>query len=319
MKRSRYLKIIMAVALSFVFCSCGASNVDSNVKKIGIIQPIEHESLDAARKGFIDGLAEQGYKDGENIRIDYKNANGDQSNNNTIADTFVNDNKDLVLAIGTPSAQSMANKTKKIPILFTAVTEPKEAGLVESNESVGGNLSGTSDKVLVNKQIDLLLEVKPDIKNVGLLYSSAEDNSLFLINEAKQYLKSKNINYIELSVQNSNDIQSVLENSINKIDGLYIPTDNVVASSMPTVFKVTEDKKIPIVPGAVDMVQSGAVGTIGLDYYELGKQTASMAVKILNGETTIDKLPVEYQKEEKVVINEKLINSYGLNLPKGHN
>lgn len=315
-KISKIITILGIMALSITGCG-KATTTEKNIKKIGIIQPVSHESLDNLRKGFIEKLEEEGFKEGENIEIDYQNANGDQSNNNTIADKFVNEKKDLILAIGTPAAQSVANKTKDIPVLFAAVTNPEAAGLVKSNNDVGGNVTGTSDKVSVEKQLELLFEVKPIIKKVGLLYSSSEDNSLFSIDEAKKILDTRGISYIDLTVQNTNDIQSVLENNIDKVDAIYIPTDNIIASSMPTVYKINESKKLPIVTGALEMMQGGSVAGIGVDYKTLGKQTGEMAIKILKGEVNPDKLPVEIQKKFIREVNEDIIKKFNLTLPKG--
>lgn len=307
------LVVILAVVIGCILLFYN-KNSDSGKYKIGIMQPVEHEALDQARLGFIDGLKEAGYIDGENIEIDYKNANGDQANNNTIADTFASQ-KELILAIATPSAEAAANKIKDIPILFTAVTDPVSVGLVKSVDNVGGNISGTSDRVYVSEQIDILLDTKPTIKTIGLLYSSAENNSVLLINEAKEYLKSKNIAYKDMSVQNANDVLQVLQNAVGDINAIYIPTDNTIATAMPTVARVALENNLPVVPGAAEMAKDGCIGTIGVSYYDLGKQTAKMAVSILKKEKKVSELPVEYPANKVVKINEDVINKIGLILP----
>ncbi|MDO5695627.1 MAG: ABC transporter substrate-binding protein [Eubacteriales bacterium] len=314
--RKRILTAALALAMTAGLLSgCGKKEDANAKKKIGIIQLVEHDSLDAARKGFTDGLAEAGYNDGAQIEIDYQNANGDQANNNTIADKFANDDKDLILAIATPSAQAVANKIKDTPILFTAVTDPVSAGLVADNEKVGGNVTGTSDKIPIEKQLDMLFDLKQEIKKVGLLYCSAEDNSIAQIAEAKDILKARNIEFTEITVQNANDVQSVLESAIDKVDAIYTPTDNAIATAMSTVAQIAVPKKVPVVAGAVEMVQKGGAGTVGLDYYTLGKQTAEMAVKILKDGMKAENLPVEFSKEDKIELNEEIIGKLGLTVP----
>lgn len=272
------------------------------------MQLVEHESLDAARKGFEDKIK----KAGLNIDIDYQNANGDQGNTNTIADRFANEKMDLILTIATPAAQAMVNKEKNVPVLFTAVTDPGKSGLTGSSST---NVTGTSDKTPIDKQLQLLLDLKPSIKTVGLLYSSAEENSLIQIKEAKDYLDKKGVSYIDMTVVNSNDIQSVLENKIDKIDGIYTPTDNAVATAMPTVQKIATPKKVPVVAGAVDMVKAGGTATIGLEYYKLGEQTADMAVSILKGEKKVADIPVEFAKENITEFNDANMKDLGIDIP----
>lgn len=307
---------VLALGLT-TLAGCGGKTTKEaeGKKKIGIIQLVDHESLDAARKGFVARLGELGYNDGAQVEIDYQNANGDQATNNTIADKFANGKKDLILAIATPSAQAVANKIKDVPILFTAISDPVGAGLVESIEKPGKNVTGTSDMVSIPKQLDMMFAFKPDIKTVGLLYCSAEDNSLTQIKEAKDYLKKQGKEFIDMTVQNSNDVQSVLEANVEKVQAIYVPTDNVIATSMSTVAKVTEPKKVPVIGGSVEMVQNGGTATLGLDYNSLGRQTADMAVKILKGEAKAADMPVEFAKEDKIELNEANIKALGLTVP----
>ncbi|MDD7266621.1 MAG: ABC transporter substrate-binding protein [Lachnospiraceae bacterium] len=293
----------------------GSEAETAETVKIGIIQYVQHEALDAARKGFIDGLAEAGYEDGKNIAIDYENAQADQSNTSTIADKFVSDKKDLILAVATPAAQAVANKTAEIPILITAVTDPASAGLVKANDIAGGNVSGTSDLNPVREQVELLKNTLPQVKKVALLYSSAEDNSRFQIALAKKYLDAAGITYTDATVQNTNDVQSVVESLVGKADAIYTPTDNIIASSMSVVSKVATDAKIPVFAGEEALVNNGALATYGIDYYALGKQTAAMAVKLLKGEAKITEMPIEYPNKLTLTVNPEIEKALNLKVP----
>src|SRR5574344_2326482 len=215
MKLSNLIKIgflLICGLLSLTSCS------KSNKIKIGVIQLVEHQALDASYQGFVDGLKEAGYIDGENITIDYQNAQGEQANCQTIAQKLVNDRDDLILAIATPAAQAVANLTKKIPILVTAVTDPESAKLVKSNSKPDTNVSGTSDLTPVEKQIELLKKILPNAKTVGLMYCSSEQNSIFQINIAKSACDKNGLKYIEGTVSNSNEIQQVTQSLVGKVD-----------------------------------------------------------------------------------------------------
>ncbi len=228
------------VALSFTSC---AKKEDSKVIKIGVIQLVEHSALDANYKGFVDGLAEAGYVDGKNIKIDYQNAQGEQANCVTIADKFVNDNDDLILAIATPAAQAVANRTESIPVLVTAVTDPESAHLVNSNSMPGTNVSGTSDLTPCAAQIELLKKILPDAKKVAMLYCSSEENSKFQIDIAKAACDKIGLSYVDATVSNTNEVQQVVQSLVGKVDAIYTPTDNMIASCMATVALVTTAAK----------------------------------------------------------------------------
>lgn len=285
--------------------------------KIGIVQYVEHPALDAAREGFVKALADNGFVDGQNITIDVQNAQADQSNLNTISQRFVNNKEDLILAIATPSAQAIASETTEIPVLGTAITDYVAAKLVNSNEAPGGNISGTTDMNPVKEQIDLLQKLVPDVKNVGLLYTSSEDNSVLQAGLVKDACTALGFNVIEATVTSSNDVQQVTQSLVGKVDAIYIPTDNVIASSMPIVADITIEAKIPTICGEENMVLSGGLATIGIDYSKLGYQTGEMAVKILNGEGDISRMPIESQKDYAYKINGGFAEAIGLTIPAG--
>ena len=283
--------------------------------KIGVLQLIEHNALDSAYKGFVDGLKEAGYEDGKNIIIDYQNAQGEQANCITIGQKFINDKSDLILAIATPAAQAIANMTKDIPILITAVTDPADSKLVEDNNAPGGNVTGTSDLTPVEAQIELLKEIIPNVKTVGLLYCSSEQNSVFQINIAKKKLDAMGIKYIDIAISNLNEIQQVIQNIIGKVEAIYTPTDNMIANGMATVALMTEPAKLPVICGEGGMTMLGGTATYGINYYELGKLTSTPAVSILKGDKKTAEMPIEYLQKFDLVVNTNMIESIGLTIP----
>lgn len=309
-------------AASALFLSAGckekssASNADSAKKiKIGIIQLVEHPALDQAYKGFVDGLATEGYVDGDNIAIDYQNAQGEQANCVTIANKLVNDRDNLIFAIATPAAQAVANLTKDIPILVSAVTDPKTANLVESNERPGTNVSGTSDLTPVAAQISLLKRILPNAKKVGLMYCSSEANSIFQIDLAKAACTAEGLEYVEASVSASNEIQQVTQGLVGKVDALYVPTDNMLAAGMANVAMVANQAKIPVICGEEGMVKSGGLATYGINYYELGKQTAKQAVAILRDGANPAEMPIEYLEKCDLAVNHETEAAIGVKVP----
>lgn len=283
--------------------------------KIGVLQLIEHNALDSAYKGFVDGLKEAGYEDGKNIIIDYQNAQGEQANCITIGQKFINDKSDLILAIATPAAQAIANMTKDIPILITAVTDPADSKLVADNNAPGGNVTGTSDLTPVEAQIELLKEIIPNVKTVGLLYCSSEQNSVFQINIAKKKLDAMGIKYIDIAISNLNEIQQVIQNVIGKVEAIYTPTDNMIANGMATVALMTEPAKLPVICGEGGMTMLGGTATYGINYYELGKLTSTQAVSILKGDKKTTEMPIEYLQKFDLVVNTNMIESIGLTIP----
>ena len=279
MKRTLALLMASALMLSLAGCSQtggSSSSGEAETLRIGIIQPMEHESLDAAREGFVQALADHGYIDGDTIVLDYQNAQGDSSALLTISQRFVGDDCDLVLAIGTGAAQSIASQTSEIPVLITAVTDPVDAGLVQSSEAPGTNVTGTNDMNPIREQLELIPEILPDAQTVGLLYTSSEDNSILQIEEAKAILEEMNLDYVEQTVTGSNDVQQAVQSIVTRCDAIYIPTDNTFASAMPLVGSVVMESGTPVICGATGMVEAGGLITLGLNYYNLGYQTGEI-------------------------------------------
>jgi len=324
MKKTIHFALIFALIMtliSLVGCSSSPTNgTDSQsssekVKNIGIIQIVEHPSLDAARKGFIDALKAKGYEDGKQVKFDYQNAQGQPSTLTTISQKFVNDKVDMMFAIATPSAQAAAQQTKDIPILITAVTDPVDAGVVKSMDKPGTNVTGTTDMNPVKEQLELVKQVKPDAKKVGIIYNTGESNTEVQIKIAKKAAPGLGLELELVGVTNSSEVKQAADALAAKVDAIYVPTDNIVVSAIDSILKVAEQAKLPVVVGEGDSVKKGGLITYGLDYYQLGYQTGEMAVKILKGEAKPQDMAVETQKEMKLIINKKAAAAMGVQLP----
>ena len=296
---------------------CGnASTEKADVINIGIIQQLQHGSLDDAREGFIDGLKEAGYVDGENIKINYQNASGEVTNCQQICEVFGDSGMDMVLAIATNAAQAAVQEFQdtEVPVLFTAVTDPVDAGLVESKEAPGKNVTGTSDMPVIADQIAVIKDVLPDAKNLAILYTSSESNSEIQAKEAKKAAEGLGMKVTIQTSSSSNDIAQVVASVAGSVDAIYIPSDNAFASAMSTVNSVAKDNKLPVFCAVEDMIKEGGIATTAVDYYELGKQTAAQAVRILKGEKASE-IAVETQKEFALVVNETFAKSVGVEIP----
>ncbi|WP_333653134.1 ABC transporter substrate-binding protein [Lacrimispora sp.] len=289
-----------------------AKSTDGKQFKVGVLQLVQHAALDATNKGFIQALDDAGL----NYVVDQQNASGDQSTCQTIASKLVNDGSDLILAIATPAAQAVANATSDIPVLLTAVTDPAGSDLVDSNDTPGGNVSGTSDLTPVKEQITLLKQILPEAKTVGILYCSAESNSEIQAAMAREAIENEGMTAVEYTVSNSNEIQTVVTSMIGKVDAIYAPTDNVIAAGMATVAMVANENGLPIICGEEGMVNAGGLATYGIDYYELGYLTGQQAVKILMEGADISTMPIEYLPLEKckLSVNEETAELLGIDV-----
>ena len=296
-----------------------AATTGGDVIKIGVIQLAPHPALDAAYEGFVDALAKAGYVDGENISIDLQNAQGEISNCPTIASKLVNDGNDLILAIATPAAQAVANETSSIPIVATAVTDFEEANLVDNNEEPGRNVTGTSDLTPVREQLELLTQLAPNTKKVGFLYCSSEANSIVQINIAKQAAEELGLEYEEFTVSNTNEIQSVATSMVGKVDAVYTPTDNMIANAISTVSTIARDNQLPFIVGEEALVEGGGLGSVSINYYDLGAMTAEQAIEILGGASEPASMPIQFQSGDEVqtVINEETAGILGIEIPDG--
>lgn len=277
---------------------------------VGIAQLMDHPSLTAAADGFKAAMEESGL----NVTFDEQNANGDQTTVANIAGSFKSSNVDLVLAIATPTAQAAAQAITDTPVLFTAVTDPVDAGLVESWEQPGGNVTGTSDANPVKEQLALIQEIVPGAETVGVVYSPGEANSVVQVEWAKQAAGELGLTLVESPAMSSQDVKQATE-ALSDVDAIYVPTDNVVVTSLETVLQVGEDKKIPVFGAEGDSVARGCVATYGLDYYQLGYQTGLMAADILKNGTNPSDIAVETLAEPSLYLNLGAAERMGVEIP----
>lgn len=305
---------LLATTLGLGLAACGNTNnaTEDGKKTVGILQLVEHGSLDAAYEGFKEGLAEGGYKEGENLTSEYQNAQNSQDNLKSMSEKLVKNSPDLLLGIATPAAVSLANETTDIPIVVTAVTDLVEAKLAESNEAPGRNITGTSDMVPIDKQIQLLLSIVPDAKTIGIMYNAGEANSKIQADLAEKALKDAGVDVKVLTANTTNDVQQVTTSLAKDVDGIYVPTDNTFASAAAVVGEVAKETKTPIVAGSVEQVEDGALATFGIDYKSLGKQTGELAAKILDGDEKPATTPVETANKLELVVNQKMATALGI-------
>lgn len=289
-----------------------AAATEGKVYEIGILQLVQHNALDAANKGFIAALDDSGIQ----YEADQQNASGDQSACQTIASKFANDKKDLILAIATPAAQAVAGAVTDTPVLVTAVTDPGESGLVDTNEKPGGNVTGTSDLTPVKEQVELLQRILPDAKKIGILYCSAESNSSIQAEMAEKAIQAAGMTSQNFTVSSSNELQTVMQSMVGKVDAVYAPTDNTIAAGMATVGMVANDNKLPVICGEAGMVESGGLATYGIDYYQLGYLTGQQAVKILTEGASPADMPIEYLPIDKcrLMVNQETANALGIDV-----
>ena len=312
MQISRWMKTAAVAAMvSAALTGCGEDKKAEVPKTIGIVQLVEHDALDAANRGITDALKERGVT----MEIDRQNAQADQSNLRNIAQRFVSHNYPLIFAIATPAAQTVANATSTTPIVATAVTDFAVAKLVKDNNKPGTNVTGSSDMNPIAAQTELLLKLVPNAKTVGTIYNSSEINSQLQIDILRKELEKHGVALAEATISSVNDIQQAAQSLVGKVDVMYVPTDNVVASSMPTLYRVTQAAKLAVVAGEAGMVRSGATATVAVDYYNLGKIAGNMGADILEGKAKPQDMPIRYQTEFKVVLNEPVVKELGLTVP----
>lgn len=307
-KKLLALTLTAAMAIS-VFSGCGTAN---DTYQIGVLQLTQHAALDAANEGFIAALDASGIK----YEVDQQNASGDSSTCVTVADKFVNDGKDLIYTIATPAAQAVAGATSDIPVVGSAITDYVEAGLVDSNEAPGGNVTGSSDMNPIDAQLDLLIQLVPAAKTVGVFYSADEDNSILQANLFTAAAEAKGLAVEKFTISSSNEIQTVVQSMEGKVDACWIPTDNKLAAGMATVAMIANEIKLPTICGESNMVTEGGLATYGLDYYQLGYLAGEMAVDILkNGKNPAD-MPIQFLPADKceLAVNEETAKAIGIDV-----
>lgn len=327
--KKRIISFILAVSVTAMTAGCGlvggpeaakdkevqavSEGKEKDVYKIGICQQLEHQALDSATEGFQDALVEKLGK--EKVEFDYQNAQGEQTNCASIATKFVNSDVDLIMANATTSLQACAAATADIPIVGTSVTDYVVAGVVESNDAPGRNVTGTSDLAPVDKQIELMLELVPDAKKAGILYCSSEANSVYQAEMAEEMLEAKNVEVESFTVADSNDIQQVVTKMSDSCDVIYIPTDNTIANNMEGVKNITVPAGIPVICGEENMCAVGGLATLSISYYNIGYNAGLMAYEILiNGKNPAD-MPIQYADEVTVKYNADVAAALGMKMP----
>lgn len=284
---------------------------------VGLIQLMEHPSLDEIRAAIEARIEEKAAENGLSVKIDYQNGQGDPSTINTICQQFVGDQVDAIVAIATPAAQGAATAADgtDIPIIFSAVTDPVAAGLVENLDAPEGNITGTSDAIPVDKIFALAEELTPDVKSFGLLYNPGEDNSVSVIADVKAYLDGKQIPYVEAGVSSTGDVQTAAQSLLSQCDAVFSPIDNTVASAMGVLADAAIKAKKPVYVAADSMVHDGGLATVGVNYTNLGTQTADMLLKVLSG-TPVSEVPVEVLRDNAVVVNPETADAIGVDVSK---
>ncbi|HFI0232800.1 TPA: tryptophan ABC transporter substrate-binding protein [Streptococcus suis] len=305
---------VMVVAALFLTQKEQNNSTNSTEKvKIGVLQFVTHDSLDEIYKGIKAGLEEGGYTTTENLSIDFMNAEGDQSQVQTMSKKLVDNGNELLIGIATPAAQGLANAMAELPIIMGAVTDPVGANLVTDLKNPGGNITGVSDQTPVADTVSLIKEITPDAKTIGVLYSSNEDNSIIQVAEFKAAAEEAGYTVLEYAVASSNELASTVEVASSKVDALFTPVDNTVASAFSTVVSVANKSKTPIFTSVEDMVEGGGIASVTLSQYDLGVATGKMTAKILDGANPAD-TPVQIFNEGTVVVNQKVAKELGITL-----
>jgi putative tryptophan/tyrosine transport system substrate-binding protein len=312
----------MTVKRSWVVIPCvlvlaciASASAEETPLRIGISQIVEHPALDACRKGFMDDLEQNGLESGKNVQYDYRNAQNNRAVSGQIARKFVGDEVSLIMAISTPSAQDAAAATKNIPILFSAVTDPRAGGLVKSLESPGGNVSGTSDRSPVQRQLDLIRNILPAARTLGTIYNPGEVNSVASVTEIESHAATMGMTVVKAAATSSSMVKMAAESLLGRVDAIHVPTDNTVVLALESVVKVCQDNKVPLFAADVDSVNRGAIAALALDYYKLGRQTGAMARKILEGKAKIGDMPVEFPSDLVLHVNPTQAVKMGITLP----
>lgn len=305
------------LAATLLFAGCSKKKSEDKSYQIGIQQFAEHESLNNCRKGFIQGLEKEGIKEGKNLKITYKNAQADTAADNQIASNFASKKMDLICAIATPSAQSAYNAASdsKTPVIYTAVTSPELAGFVDKDGKNVGEVTGTSDLILADKQLKLIRKVLPKAKNVGILYSTNEVNSKAGIEAYEKVAKKNGFKIITQGISAAADMPMAADSLIKKVDCITNLTDNLVVSSMPTYLEKANKAKIPVFGSEIEQVKLGCIGCVGIDFIKLGEQTGKMAAKVLKGEKKASEIPFETFNQGDIYLNEKVAKDLGIKLP----
>ena len=306
--------VVVTVVIALLWVSRPAP--EDGLYHVGITQLMTNPGIDAIRDGFLDEMSKLGYIEGENIRYTLRNAQGDQSISQSIAQSFVNARCDMIFAITTPSAQVSARAIvgTNIPLVFGAVTDPVTAGLVDSLERPGGNITGTSDRWPTSAQFDLLLQLRPDVRRIGVVYNPGEANSDDNMREVEKVCADKGLQIVTVAVSNTSEVLAAAQSLVGRVDAFYVSADNTVITAMDAVVRVSEQNKIPLLPGVSSNVEQGGFGTLGPNYFDVGVEAARIADRIIKGENAGD-IPVATAKRFEYFFNLRSAEATGVVIP----
>lgn len=317
MKKTIMNKVITAGIVTAALASSSTVYAEKETYTIGIEQFAEHGSLDNCREGFLEGLAEEGIVEGENLTVEYKNAAADMGTAGQISDSFVSSDVDLLCGIATPSAQSCFNAAmdKEIPVIYTAVTDPLAAELADEEGNPVGEITGTSDKLPIQQQLEMIRTMLPEAETIGILYTTSEANSESAIKEYEALAEEYDFTIETAGITATADIPLAAQGLLEKVDCITNLTDNTVVSSLPAILEMANEAKIPVFGSEIEQVKIGCLAAQGLDYVELGRQTGKMAAQVLKGEKKASELPYETIEEASLYINEKTAENLGIEIP----
>ncbi|WP_204123154.1 tryptophan ABC transporter substrate-binding protein [Lacticaseibacillus mingshuiensis] len=287
----------------------------SSVKTVGILQLMSHPALDAIHKGIIQGLKNKGYTVGKNLKIDFQNAENDQSNLKTMSQRFASEKADAMIGIATPSAQALANVTSTTPIILGAITDPKGAKLVNNNTKPGGNITGVFDQAPVKAQLKLIRQLMPDAKTLGVISTSSDDSAQTQARLVTKEAPNEGFTVKNYTISSTNDLAQVGGQMVNQVDAVFVPTDNTIASAMQTLVKVANVKKVPVFPTVDTMVKDGGVATIGINQFHLGVVTGEMTADVLSGKSKPATTPIHFETTGELILNTKQAKLLGIKLP----
>lgn len=315
LKKAAALAVGVSMAL-MTLSGCGSNKEYT----IGISQFADHGSLDNCREGFLAGLAEEGIVEGENLKVEYVNAQADPGTAGMVASNFVTKKVDMICAIATPSATTAYNATMNtdIPVIYTAVSDPAAAGLADENGRPVGNVTGTSDALAVDAQLQMIREILPDASTIGIIYTTSEENSISTIAQYKEMAGNYGFEIVETGVSERSEVALAAADICAKVDCITNLTDNTVVSALQSVLDEANKAGIPVFGSEVEQVKAGCVASMGLEYYELGKQTGRMAAKVLKGEAKADSMNFEVISEPSLYVNFAAADKVNLDLPEGY-
>ena len=317
MKKTIMNKVITAGIVTAALASSSTVYAEKETYTIGIEQFAEHGSLDNCREGFLEGLAEEGIVEGENLTVEYKNAAADMGTAGQISDSFVSSDVDLLCGIAAPSAQSCFNAAmdKEIPVIYTAVTDPLAAELADEEGNPVGEITGTSDKLPIQQQLEMIRTMLPEAETIGILYTTSEANSESAIKEYEALAEEYDFTIETAGITATADIPLAAQGLLEKVDCITNLTDNTVVSSLPAILEMANEAKIPVFGSEIEQVKIGCLAAQGIDYVELGRQTGKMAAQVLKGEKKASELPYETIEEASLYINEKTAENLGIEIP----